>query len=633
MTILLDFESRSRCDLTRRGGRNYWEHPSTEALCCVWHDTDNDTTDVWLPGDAPPWWADTDVPVAAHNMTGFDRFALARLGWRPLSAPWIDTSEWARRAGLPGALDALGSRWLGRPKDKVASKFVKSLSRASRAKARLGQLPELTADVMCRVVAYCQSDVEILEHGWPLLESWGEWEPDVERVDRAINDRGVCFDSALAVRLLECDARNGDRATAKAARALGMTAAEAREIAGSPQQFAAFTGAPNAQAETVDALIDDEPPESEAHQMALVRRAIASIARGKLEAGLARVSPDGRLRDMHRIYGAHPWRWSGRGMQLQNIPRPAGRFDGWTDADVCGLAELVLAGAHWPDAEEIDVLLRATLHAAPGCTLVVEDFSGVENRALSLVSGDQGALDVFASGVSPYKIMAGVIFGCDPDTISKGNPWYTVGKIAELACQYGMGGPKFEWTAKKQGGVVLSDVGVDPFKVVYAWRDQHAPMVRFWRDVEQAFACAVRGEEAWVDRFAFVPQDSGVAIFMPSGRPIVYNETRITHDGRGRPQLAFRGTKNVVEYTYGGKLTQNMIEGICRDMLADALVRAEDAGLAPVVHVHDEIVCEVPASAVREASAELHAIMTTLPEWVSDFPIGAAGHTGVRYRK
>ena len=122
-----------------------------------------------------------------------------------------------------------------------------------------------------------------------------------------------------------------------------------------------------------------------------------------------------------------------------------------------------------------------------------------------------------------------------------------------------------------------------------------------------------------------------VAIFLPSGRPIVYNDAQMVNDG-ARTSLAYHGARGI-EHIYGGKIVENVIQAMCRDLLADAMVRAERAGLPVVLHVHDELVCEVPAAGAREASELLHAIMLHLPEWAEGFPIGADGHAGVRYRK
>lgn len=676
MPVLLDFESRSRADLSAVGGRNYWAHPSTEALCCVLYDTDGGAVEVWQRGDPPPLLVRPDTVLGAHNMTGFDRFGLARLGWRGLDKgpPHIDTSELARSAGLPGKLDALAFRWLGMRKDKASSRFTVGLSTCRRPsgkrnpnaisaldwgtytpaqKRALGVQPEITADVMARVVPYCAGDVEVLAHGWPLLASWLDVEPDVVRVDRAVNDRGIRFDSALARRLLECDAQNADVVMSDVARELGAgwTAARVREVVGSPAKFCAESGAPNAQKETIEEMLLGGLPWLRlgvSQRLARARQALASIARGKLEAGLARVSPDGRLRDNHRIYGAHTWRWSGLGMQLQNMPRPEKRFELWGDAEICALADHVMAGRN-ADAGEIDLLLRACFVADDGYEFIVCDFSGVEARDLWWRSGDQPALDALARGISNYKLMAATIYGCSPE-MEKGDPRYSIGKQTELACQYGMGHVKFGRTARKNG-CDLEATGIDAKVVVDAWRGQHPAIVRFWGLLEQAFALAAQGETTEANGFTFAPSDDGkdVAIWMPSGHPIVYPNVHLAAGKWGRPQISYEGTKDARaldengervgdplpkrEHVYGGLLAENVISSDCRDLMARALVRAEDDGLLPCLDVHDEIVGQVPAGCVREGYEHLRTIMLDLPEYAEGFPVGAAGHTGKRYRK
>lgn len=198
-------------------------------------------------------------------------------------------------------------------------------------------------------------------------------------------------------------------------------------------------------------------------------------------------------------------------------------------------------------------------------------------------------------------------------------------------CGYGMGDRKFEERYEP------SRVGVSAADVVASWRKLHEPIVRYWRALEDAFTDAVRGTESRVEPFAFVPgsDGSGVAIILPSGRPIVYNQTGLSREvgfnGRTKFSPYYIGTKSGREHLYGGKLAENVIQAVCRDLMADALVRAERAGLAPVLHVHDEIVCDVPNGA--EGYEALREIMLTLPEWAEGFPVGAAGHFGKRYRK
>lgn len=654
MPKLFDVESRSRCDLKKHGSRRYWADPSTEVLCIAWFDTDTEEPGYWVPGMPCPFGPD-DL-LAAHNYRGFDRFALERLGWRSLEDGLhdIDTAELARKAGLPGALDALGTRWLGIPKDKAASRFTTALSTCRRPtkktahlapegevisapewkalsnaeKRARGYQQEITPEMLERVLNYCISDVEIMAHGWPLLEDWLEVDTEANLVDRAINDRGVYFDSALALRLLEEDARLGDEAIAEVAEHLGWTPAEVRAVAKSPEKFCEATGAPNAQKETVAAMV------AEGDALAYARQALASIARGKLEAGLAMVMPDGRLYDTHKFYGAHTGRWSSKGMQLHNMPRPAECYESWTAEQIQELAVAVINGRPCT-REEIDLLLRACIRATPGQCFTVVDFSGVEARALAFYAGDKKSLHNIATERDIYKIAATAIYGVDYDEVTKAQR--QAGKMAELACGY-QGWVNALIKMAEGYGIDLAETGAEPKEIVMAWRTLHFPVVQFWKDVENAFLDAAKGYDCSVGAFRFVSSDDGkdVAIFLPSGRPIVYNDVKISREtryGKLKETLSFRGTKSGREYTYGGKLVENIIQATTRDLLAAALVRLEAEGFRPVLHVHDESVSEGP---VRGAKARLKAHeghMITLPDWAEGFPIGAEGFISERYRK
>ena len=681
--VLFDLESQSRADLSTVGGRAYWRHPSTRPLCAAWFDTASGDVGIWRPGEV---WPHRGRLLAAHNATGFDRFGAIALGWMTPADHYLDTSELARTAGLPGALDALGTRWLGLPKDKDASRFTSSLSSVRRPagkgpeaipadvwremsdedKRARGTLPAITPEVMARVEPYCLLDVQILAEGWSRLEPWVDLEPDVVRTDRAVNDRGVCLDTELCEALLVCDQINAEEVLESVARELGQTAAEVRANASSNAKFCAITGAPNAQKETVAGL---------SHPLARARRAIASIARGKLEAGLARVCPDGRLRDTHRYYGGHTGRWSGKGMQLQNLPRPHKRYEDWTDDEICALADRVRAAEHIATPDEINLLLRGVICAAPGKTLAVCDFSGVEARALVWAAGDHAAIESYEAGRSAYYEMAARIFGRPYESIKKGTPEYMLGKQLVLACGYGQGGPKFAGVCERNG-IDLGALGLDANAAVQGWRKVNALSVQLWYACEGAFRRAIDGHASKVSCFDFAPSDDGrdVAVFLPSGRPIVYCEAQYDGDmGRGGKRgIIFNGGNTddpntkplpfcqqcwlqtgkadkksglgtckvhgpvevVWRYrTYGGKIVENLIQALCRDLMARALVAAEDAGLTPVMHVHDEIVCEVDAAAGQDAFDVLRDWMCDLPDWAAGFPIGAAGFVGRRYRK
>jgi DNA polymerase len=335
--VFVDFETRSRADLKKIGGRLYAEHPTTEVLCaCVFQPVLERSGFGWLEltgaALAPPWvdaYAGT-FDAVAHNAIGFDRHVWRRLGW-PEPRRWIDTAELARVAGFPEAsLEWLGANLLGVPKDKEGNKLTVSLSRVSRAKKTFGQLPPVTPAILDRVVKYCRCDVEIMvrlyrEHLAPWLDSDL---PGLEAADRAVIDRGICFDRDLAELLLLADETLRDQA---------LEAAGVRETAElGPAQLRATLASLGAviedcTADTIEELhaevkdllecgdADTGGEMTRILRLCEARQALSSIAAGKLRAGLARCSPDGRMRDNTRYYGAHTGRWSGQGLQMQNM--------------------------------------------------------------------------------------------------------------------------------------------------------------------------------------------------------------------------------------------------------------------------------------------------------------------------
>lgn len=376
--IYVDFETRSRADLDVLGGRRYAEHTSTEVLCavlcCVWPDG----AEYWYelgPDAGVPWDLSAGAFLAiAHNAINFDRHVWRRLGW-PKPVKWIDTFELARVAGYPAAsLEWLGANLCGVPKDLEGNKLTVSLSkpklyygaaldeRVAAAKEEwrkshprgcgvrmpsdferriaeqldAARHPAAPVDpaTLARVVQYCRADVELMVRlHREFLQPWEDSDlPGLVEADRAINDRGILFDRELAELLLLADETIRDQAIEDAG------VASATEL--SPQRLKAHlvklgASVEDCTADTIQALLaecgpllDDDSTrygEAEREQAAAVaklcraRQALSSIAAGKLRAGLARCGDDGRMRDNTQYLGAHTWRWSGSGMQLQNM--------------------------------------------------------------------------------------------------------------------------------------------------------------------------------------------------------------------------------------------------------------------------------------------------------------------------
>lgn len=168
--------------------------------------------------------------------------------------------------------------------------------------------------------------------------------------------------------------------------------------------------------------------------------------------------------------------------------------------------------------------------------------------------------------------------------------------------------------------------------VVDKWRETHHPIVAFWKELEQAAMTAVDGIDCAAGPFEYLNCDGLVVCRLPSGRAVVYRGLSTARDERNRPTLVYQSRKGR-EKTYGGKLAENAIQAMCRDLMARALVEAEAEGLCPVLTIHDEIICQVPEREAKAALGLLHSIMCEVPGWASGMPIAAAGHVCERYHK
>ena len=644
--LFVDFESRSRVKLRDVGGRKYWGHPSSEVVCAVLQYDGEEL--IYRHGENPDLGLVVFDEVIAHNGTTFDRHAWRKLGW-PEPKRWVDTSYLARVAGYPAAdLDWLATNLLGRPKDLEGSKLTKSLSAISRAKGTLGQLKPLTPEILERVVKYCQSDVELLAALWEqYLRDWdGADLEGYEAAQVAGNDRGICFDRDLAETLLEADELLAERAC----KAAGVT----RALVQSNVHFAAEMArrsqpVPNSQAATLEEIARDPGTRQPARLLIAARQACSSIAAGKLRAGLARVSGDGRLRDNTRIYGAHTGRESGQGMQLQNLAKgpaidvPAtlelferGRLEAVHYKKEGGLSTEPLEG------QAINTLLRSCLMARPGHRLLVCDWSQIEARLLAWAAEDVDALRVFKlfdSGDKmngdPYRATASAIYGKAPKDITPEQR--QVGKSAALGLGYQMGAPRFEEYARDNGADWAALYPLTPADVVRAWRKLHEPIVGFWYETQDA-AVEVTQSPGFRDvgPFTWGRVDGVVMNRLPSGRVVVYRGMRVswetTESGRKKPALKYTSRKGP-EHTFGGKLVENAIQAAAACLLRRAVVECERRELNYLLTVHDEIICEVPEEDADEGLDLLRAIMCDVPPWATSLPLAVTGFHTERYRK
>lgn len=295
-------------------------------------------------------------------------------------------------------------------------------------------------------------------------------------------------------------------------------------------------------------------------------------------------------------------------------------------------------------ADTLSQLIRTAFIAPEGSTLAVADFSAIEARVLSWLAGEQWRLDVFAAHGKIYEAAASMMFGVPIEKISKGNPEYALrqkGKIAELALGY-QGGTNalISMGALKMG--LTEDELPD---IVSRWRKANKRICDFWYRVEQAAISVMQtAQPAGVDHgiifFREMDAVNGLdflTVLLPSGRKIYYPSPYLAENKFGKSAIHYRtqiGNNWSCTSTYGGKLVENITQAVARDCLAVALRRLVTAGYKPLMHIHDEVVCEVPLSILHDDEvARMRKIMCLPIDWAPELLLNAAGFKNMYYMK
>ena len=648
----LDFETQSEVDIDTV--TKYAKHPSTRALtCCVL--TDDGEMHRLGPYLGEPELATlrklaAEYTLVAHNAT-FDGTIWELTCGLP-EATWFDTLPCARAAGLPGKLDDIGTLLTGAGKDKNGKLLIELL-----CKIKNGRVPAI-GPAHKMLLDYNARDSELLGQIFERVKGYGE--PDVIEQDYIINKRGIPADRKMLEQIRDLFISDGKRLEKQFSEHTGgVNPKSAKQVKDWMRRlgFAVDSISRFGYKDFVDKPDDywvGDESDDKAASLAIVleameeRRGIARVGLGKVEAGLRCLESDDRIRDQFVYWGAHTGRWSGRDLQLHNMPK------GLTDGDYgpLGLRDLmptydiVMAAA--ARARELvptarcdvaDILNTMLRHVVRSDNLLVADYGAVEARGAAFMAGAEGMLEVFRDpSRSVYLEMGHTVFG-EPISKKGDKLKYTVSKMLVLGCNYGMSGPKFNHTCNQRGIDVASVV--DPRKAVRDYREKFPEIPAMWRAYHDAVHEAVSGTETFACRCLFYMDRGDLRVRLPSGRLLCYRNARIEPRVPGYcklfgmpevpvPTVVFdKPRKGMTGFLYGSKIAENIVQAFCRDLLADAMIRCEQAGIPPVLHVHDELVAEAPPSRF----AEFMEIMSTGPAWADGMPILAEGYSGAIWTK
>jgi hypothetical protein len=288
-----------------------------------------------------------------------------------------------------------------------------------------------------------------------------------------------------------------------------------------------------------------------------------------------------------------------------------------------------------PPLETISTLSRSMICAEAGKILLVADYSTIEPRVLSWLAGENWKLDGFrhfdATGdlaFENYCLVASRVFKrkITPDDTEDRQK----GKYMELAFGYGGALGAFRKIAPDAD---FTDAEVFAFN--RDWRAAHPKTVQFWHDLHRALRRAVRtGAPVAFNKFKAEMRGGDLHLILPSDRAIVYPEVRLEPGPYDEDQIIFKDNAKGKWQDYRGwhgTFTENVVQAISRDLLTAALQRVEAAGYPIVLHVHDDVVSEVPET--FGSPEEFSRLMTELPPWAAGLPLAAKAERRQRYGK
>ncbi|MHB1424872.1 MAG: DNA polymerase [Gemmataceae bacterium] len=601
----------------------------------------------------------------AHNLADFD-FHVASRFWSPVPQRWYDTMPASRAAGFPGSLDDLGQAILGIGKDPAGRALVKKLCKYP--------YPRIQPALLLPLIRYAIADVLILRAVYQRVA--GKGEADLIQHHYRLNARGVRFDVDLANRLIAMERAETEAINAQVRQLSGLELENTR----SPQKvrkwletkgiilpslarklLEQFLADPEADIEGVDVLFEGDLPEPVV-QVIQARLLTSRIAAPKLARAVLSVGSDHRLRDLLVYHQAGTGRWAGRGFNVHNLPKPrvkkfpteelfALHRDGKLTVDAIKRLGLSVSDA-------IGGLTRGCLLPSPGNLFLVADYAAIEARGVAWLASEQGLLKKFERDEDVYLDLASTLFGrpcTKADEKERG-----VGKIGILGCGYGMSAQKLSMNCTLDG-IDLAAAGTSAEAVVDAYRNSYPAIAGYpagviadtghvfrrdglWQRLNDAAMDTIRtGRDRMTGRCLFRKKGADLVVQLPSGRELVYRLARMEDRVPGycalfglpanpKPTLVYQSARGETTM-YGGKWAENLTQAICRDLLATVLLKAERAGLNPILHVHDELVCELPEETAADDLRRLVVLMSEPPSWADGFPIKVEGFTTPRYGK
>jgi DNA polymerase len=650
-----DYETRSVLQLPIVGPWRYAADERTEVRCCAYA-VDDEPVQLWVPGNPVPEpflqaAADPSWLLVAHNAQfeiAIEHFKMQRLHAFPKISLRQQrcTMAMALALALPPKLERLAEALeLVHQKDKAGQRLMLTMSKPRRPRKDEDPQGIYWIDDEAqeqRRNKYACEDAEMEREAYQQLWPLSPEEQQLWLADLIINARGFFVDRPLAEASCTIAQTAAPELDAELAQLTGSAVTSIHQVARLKAwlEQEGCSAAVLGKAAIEKLLAADNLPIT-ARRALEVRQRGAQAAAKKIDALLARCDRDDRIRGALRYHGASTGRWSGNGVQPQNLKRPQIED---VDAAVAAIATSDYSHVRrlYPNPlAVIGDITRSMICAAPGHQLIGADFSSIESRVLAWISDEEWKLDSYRRFDAthnprdePYCITACKILRVPDGTFNAESPERKVGKTCDLA--FGYQGGLNAW--RKFEPDRFSEAEVEQFK--QEWRAAHPQIKKFWYAIDRATWQAVRQREQVIYCGRLLLKCTGMFLFikLPSGRKLAYPFPRIEIKDREHEVVVFKDASSGQwrdcrggNGAYGGLWTENIVSAISRDLLAAALIRIERAGYRVVLHVHDEIICEVPIG--FGSTEEFTKLMTVVPSWAHGLPIAARAWRGPRFCK
>lgn len=647
----LDIETYSSVPITLCGSYKYFESLDFEILLLAYSlnpDLPVIVIDLAQGEKFPQEFIDAlldpTVEKHAHN-ANFERNAFKAIGYDVPAEQWHCSAVKAGYCGLPMSLaDVSKALQLGEQgKSSEGSALIRYFScpvKPTKANGgRCRNFPHHDPEKWERYKYYCKMDV-VAEMA--LLDKLSYFKiPQTERLnyilDQKINDRGVNVDVQMAKNAIGIDNRFKLEVSNRLKEITNLdnpnSPAQLKEWLSSILQKDIETLAKD----NVTALID-ETKSGVAVEVLKLRQLSSKTSTKKFEAMVNYALEDNTAHGLLYFYGgSRTGRWAGRAVQLQNLPRNKMKL-----LDVA--RELVKAN----DYEMLTILfdnipkvlselIRTALTASQNNVLAIADYSAIEARITAWLSGEKWRLEVFEGDGKIYEASAAKMFNVPIESIGKGSELRDKGKIAELAL--GFGGSV--GALKTMGGEAMGLSEAEMKGIVNKWRIASPKIVEMWEDFEDCAILALKTGKPVVSDFksiAFNYEQKCLTIKLPSGRLLVYQSAVLSQNKWGHESIKYKGVNQDTKQwgwvdTYGGKLSENIIQAIARDLLAEGMRRVDAAGFDIVMHVHDEVVCDIENVGTDYVLDQLCKILSEPVPWAAGLKLTADGFVTPYYRK